>query len=311
MRVRLFFLLGISLLILCDKNGSPEASADKIREYANDLYNKGLYEQAVEEYMRYIGSGGVPEQIRANIIYTIGNIYFERLNDYNNALASYLKVKHFYPESPFIDNVNQKIVACLERLDKASDAEQALREATSLNESKGSEKKPGEVVALIGKREFTMGDLEFELNREIERMPVEMRPEKMGREEKLAFLRQYLTSELLYNKAQKMGYDRDKEIIEGVFQAKKSLMALKLLQQEFEKNIKIDDNDLQLYYEKNKEEFAEKDEKEKVKKQKSFEEVREDVYRKVAAKEQQRVMDNLLEEMMKTQNVKIFTDKVK
>ena len=303
-------ILVIMFSVFCSKK-STDVSADRVREYANDLYNKGLYVQAVEEYRRYLGNSSVPTQVRANIIYTIGNIYFERLLDYDNALASYLKVKHFYPESDFLDSVNQKVVVCLERLDKASDAQQVLRETTSLNQEQGVEKKPGEVIAVIGDREITLGDLEFEMNREMEKIPLEMRPEKIGKEEKLSFLKQYLTSELLYNKAKKMGFDRDKEIIEGVFQTKKSLMAFKLLRQEIEEKIKITDNNLELYYEKNKEEFAEKDKKGKVKKQKSFKEVKEDVYQKVAAQEQQKIMDDLLEEMMKTQGVKIFTDKVK
>ena len=308
---KLFILLMIMFSVFCSKNGSTDVPADRVRAYANDLYNKGLYVQAVEEYRRYLGSTSVPAPLRANIIYTIGNIYFERLLDYDNALACYLKVKHFYPESDFLDSVNQKVVVCLERLDKASDARQVLRETTSLNREQGVEKKPGEVIAVIGDREITLGDLEFEMNREMEKMPVEMRTKKIGKGEKLSFLKQYLTSELLYNKAKKMGFDRDKEIIEGVFQTKKSLMAFKLLRQEIEEKMKITDNDLELYYEKNKEEFAEKDKKGRVKKQKSFKEAKKEVYQKVAGQQQQKIMDGLLEEMMKIQGVKIFTDKVK
>lgn len=86
---------------------------------------------------------------------------------------------------------------------------------------------------------------------------------------------------------------------------------MKALQDEFKNKIKIDEKDLELYYQKNKEKFIEKDDKGKLKKQKSFEEVKENVYKDLLAQKQREVMDELLIQLMNAQNVKIFTDKVK
>ncbi len=311
MKTKIILVLFAVLLIYCGGESRYEVSAEKIRNYANELYNKGLYIQAVEEYRRYLDIENIPDRIEANINYTIGNIYFDRLNDYQNALAYYLKIKHFYPESELINNTNQRIIACLERMDKSSEAEQVLKETTSIDKSQVPENKPGEVIAMIGDRKITLGDLEFEMNKYLEQTPAELRPEKVGKNEKLAFLRQYLTSDLLYNKAKKMGLDRDKEVIDGVFSAKKNLMAMKVIQDEFKNKIKIDKEDIELYYEKNKENFAEKDEDGKVKNQKSLEEAKEEVYNEVLLKKQQEVMDGLLMNLMQAQDVKIFEDKIK
>jgi len=311
MKTKILFSFLILSVLYCGGEKEYEVSADKIRNYANELYNKGLYVQAIEEYRRYLDNETLPERIQANINYTIGNIYFDRLNDYQNALAYYLKVKHFYPESELVNNTNQKIIACLERMDRSSEAGQVLKEATSLDESQIPENKPGEVVVVIGERKITLGDIEFEMNRELERTPPELRPKDIGKNEKMAFLKQYLTAELLYNKAKRMGLDRDKEVIEGAFRSKKNLMAMKLLQDEFKNKIKIDKEDLELYYEKNKEEFAEKDEDGKIKKQKSFDEAQEEVYNAVLLKKQQEIMDDLLTNLMEAQDVKIFDDKIK
>jgi len=78
-------------------------------------------------------------------------------------MAYYLKVKHVFPESNLVDNVNKKIVECLERLQRSADAKQALDEATSLEDGSARESRPGTVVARIGDRDITSGDLEYHI----------------------------------------------------------------------------------------------------------------------------------------------------
>ena len=98
--VFLFFVMLITAVLLaggCTGQGQPQVSGDRVREYANALYNRELYPQAVREYQRYLDLYRIDDQERANIHFIVGNIYFERLHDYDNALASYLKVKHVFP----------------------------------------------------------------------------------------------------------------------------------------------------------------------------------------------------------------------
>ena len=45
------FFIGI-LTIQCSQQSEPSIDSEKIREYANALYNRELYSQAIKEYQR-------------------------------------------------------------------------------------------------------------------------------------------------------------------------------------------------------------------------------------------------------------------
>ena len=309
--LQLSFLIFFLFISFCAKEDTSNIiPADKKREFANALYNRHLYNQAVDEYKDLINNYNLTKNLQANITYLIADIYFERLNDYESAMAYYMKVKHLFPESELVNDANKKIISCLERLDRAVDAQQALKEATQLNAEEEKDY-PGEVVAEIGDRKITSGYLDFLIDRNLSNLPANMRPEKIDRDQKLAFLREYIIVELLYNSAKRLGFDRDKDIIDGAFQAKKFMMANKVRQKEVEEKVKITEKDLTDYYNNNKESFAEKDKDGKVTKQKTFAEVKEQVYQKVAEEKQRAVIDDLLSRLMDAQNVNIYTDKVK
>ncbi len=303
--------LFILTLFFCSKTKNVSVSGEKQREFANALFNRELYTQAIEEYKNYLENYDVPKNVRASINYEIGNIYFERINDYENAMAYFLKVKYLYPESKLVNEANKKIIACLERLDKSVDAQQALKESAMLDQSQIEKQYPGEVIAEIGDRKITSGYLKYLINKEQKSLPPEYRKKSIKRNDKLDVLKRYLMVELLYNSALRKGLDKDKEIIEAVFQAKKSLMANKLVNEELKNKVKITDEDLKLYYKANKDKFVEKDKKGKVKKQKSFEEAKEEVYNMLKAEKERKAMDDLLQRLMQAQNVKIYEDKIK
>lgn len=293
-----------AILVSCSKKG-PEQSSDKVREYANALYNRQLYPQAIQEYRDYLNHYNVSKGEQANITYTIANIYFDRLHDYENALANYLKIKHFYPESNLQTEVNKKIVACLERLRRSADAQQVLNETTSLNPVK-HKKRPGAVVAKIGDREITQGDLDFEISQ----LPPSVQSQYKDKSQKLQFLKQYVATELLYDTAKRKGLAKDKDVVEATFQAQKNFMVQKLLQQEISKNVKIDDSDIELYYKANKDKYAEKNKKGKVIRIKPLNEVRSQVVQDLQKEKQQKAYQKLIDRMIHAENVAIYSDKV-
>ncbi|MCK5346772.1 MAG: hypothetical protein KAR20_25360, partial [Candidatus Heimdallarchaeota archaeon] len=120
----LLITIFITLLFYgCDKKNEPVLSADKKVNLANTYYNSELFEAAIREYTEYLTQYEMDDNRRANTYYTIANIYFERLNDYNKALENYLRIKHLYPESNLQREVDKKIVNCLERLERSQDAQ--------------------------------------------------------------------------------------------------------------------------------------------------------------------------------------------
>ena len=302
------FLVAIILTIVvnCSDKSEPAISKEKARDFANVLYNRQLFTQSVEQYKFYLNNYGIDKNEQANINYTIADIYFERLKDYDNALAHYLKIKYLYPESKLIDESNKKIVACLERLQRSEDAVQALEETTSLEPDKIRKKRPGAVVAKIGNREITQGDIDFELNQ----LPPYMKAQFNTKEKKLQFLKQYILTELLYDKAKREQLDKDPEILEAAFQAKREIMVRKLLQREIEQNVQIDPSDVELYYNAHQDKYVEKDDKGDVKRQKSFEEVKKQVAQDLAMERQQEAVERMAEQMMRAEGAEIYDDKL-
>lgn len=289
-----------------NKAPKPDVKADKLREYAGDLINRALYKQAIEQYSYYLQNYDIEERERANVHYIIANTYFERLKDYESALGIYLKIKHFYPGSTLMDEVNKRIVACLERLERSEDAQQVLDEAVQLDPNDVRKKRPGAVIARIGKREITQGDLEFELNQ----MPPSVREQFNSREKKLQFLREYVATELMYDTAKRAGLDKDPEVIEGAFQSKKMLMVRKLLKERVADKVEIDQADIELYYEANKEAYAEKNEAGEIVKQKPLSKVKEQVAQDLYNQKYQQAYQGLIEKMILAEDVKFFDDKV-
>ena len=288
------------------QQGGGTLPAEKVRELANALYNRELFKQSVAEYERYLNNYKLSEEEQANISYIIANIYFDRLKDYENALAYYVRIKELYPQSELVGEAEKRIVECLERLQRSADAQQALAEATYLDPSKVQKKRPGEVIARIGTREITTGDLEHEMKY----LPPFVVEQIKNKEKKKEFLEQYIATELLYDSAKRKGLDRDPEVIEIAFQAKKRAMVEKLLQEELSQNLQVSDEDLQLYYRANKDRYVEKDEESGKSRQLSFAEARQKVLEDYIREKQSAAYRRLIERLMRAEGVEIYEDKI-
>ncbi|MCK4559049.1 MAG: hypothetical protein KAV45_04645 [Calditrichia bacterium] len=299
-------ILLLLVLFSCTEERKPLLDADKKINLANTYYNNELYRAAIKEYEEYLLNYPVQENKQANIYYQIANIYFERLNDYEKALENYLRIKYLYPESNLQSDVGKRIVNCLERLERSQDAQRVLERETALKPGEVDEHKPGAVIATIGKKEITQGDLDFE----IEQLPPYLQARFNSHKSKIEFLRQYLAEELLYDSAKRKNLNKDKEIIEGTFRAKKSLMAQKILKEEIQKMVSINQSDVELYYKANKEKYAEKDKNGKIVRQKEFQECAEQVAQDLFQERQQEAYQILLERLMKAENVTIYEKRI-
>ncbi|MBN1351311.1 hypothetical protein JXJ21_17970 [candidate division KSB1 bacterium] len=303
----LCLVLIATLMIGCAKETEPKLDGSKVRKLANNLYEWKLYQQAIKEYEHYLNQYVQDEQELANINYIIANIYFERLHDYENALGHYLKIKYYSPENRLVEDVNKKVIACLERLDRSTDAHQALEETTSLEPEKVVKKRPGAVIAKIGKREITQGDLDFELSQ----LPTYLQSQFSDKKKKREFLEQYIATELFYDTAKRQTLDENPDVIEGAFQAKKRIMVQKLLQQQIEQKVNIQPEDIELYFKANSDKYAEKDKEGNIVKEKSLQEVQQQVAQDLFAERQRQVYNDLLQRLMRAESVEIFEDKIK
>ncbi|GAB4341050.1 MAG: hypothetical protein Kow0037_27350 [Calditrichia bacterium] len=303
------FLLLIVLLIGCGKEKNVRLPAEKVRQLANVYYNQQLYPQAVEWYSRYLENYPLDENEQANIAYQIANIYFERLFKYEDALAYYLRIQQLYPDSPLQKQVGKRIVACLERLNRSVDARQAMEQQAALDESQKPQSRPGEIVARIGERTITSGDLNYYLSR----LPSYLQEQFNTREKKLEFLKNYIVQELLYDSAKRKGLDKNPEVREGLLQAEKALLAEKLLNEELEKESGLSNYtnaDVELYFKAHRDRYVEKDEKGKVKRQLSFEEAKQQAAQDFIAEKKQEAYQRIVNRLMTAEQVQIYEGKI-
>lgn len=310
MNKRLFIVVTTAILAAagCGRRGEDPA---RIREYAGALASNELYSQAVSEYGKYLDTARLSDAEKANVTYVMAGLYFERLHDYENALAAYLRIKHLTPEKTLMPEVDRRIVACLERLNRSGEAKQVLDEATALSGSRKSsggtrDQDASAVVAQIGDRQVTAADLKHEISR----LPAQLRGAFETKSGRLEFLRQYIVAELFYGAAQRKGLERDADVQDAAFQAKRSVMVQKYLEQEVGPQVRLSAGDVQLYYKANLDRYADRGSDGKMKRQKPLDEVRKQVEQDAAAEKQQEAVQALISRMMAAEGVQIFDDKV-
>ena len=290
-----------------DKQAQSQTDSNARLELANAYQNNGLYQAAVDEYLVYLAEYPVEPERKANTYYTIANIYFDRLNDYEKALEYYFKIKYLYPESNLQGETGKKIVNCLERLHRSADAARVMEKEASLDQEAVAENRPGKVLADLGDRKITQGDLDFQITK----LPPYMQDQFKNKETKKQLLQQLIAEELLYDSAKRKGLDKDKDVIEASFQAQRALMVQKLLQDELKDKINIQPEDVELFYMAHKDMYVEKDSQGKVKRQKPFEEVAQKAAQDLAMDRQQQESQKIIERLMQTKKVKIYDNRIR
>ncbi len=308
MKLLIIFSLLFTIIILsCNQSKQPQLPVDAKLNLANAYYTNGLYEASAQEYLDYLNNYEIDVNRQANTYFTIGNIYFERLNDYEQALTYFFKVKYLYPESNLQGEVGKKIVNCLERLNKTTDAVRIVEQEAALDKESVKDNLPGKVLAEIGSRKITQGDLDFEISK----LPVYVQEQFQDKQHKKEYLQQYILQELLYDKAKRQQLDKDNSVIEGTFRAQKALMAEKILQAELKNKVKIEPADIELFYLAHKDRYTEKNDKGEVIRQKEFREAQQQVAQDLAMDRQQQAYQQLLSQLMKAENVKIYENRVR
>ncbi|MBI4430929.1 MAG: peptidyl-prolyl cis-trans isomerase [Candidatus Omnitrophica bacterium] len=221
---------------------------DQMREYANRLKSDGLVDQAVFAYEDYLEAAELDGPARGKIYYSIGEMLLGA-NLYEDALSYFYKAEIADPKSDLKDEIGSYIVTCLERLGRGLDAEYQLESRTALGGEEAKEKAPGEVVARIGLREITMG----EINAQLEKLPPWMKEGfTRSNERKLEFVEHYVAHELLFDKGMKLGIHRDPKVREQLQDMKKQIIIEQVIQQEITGKIQVDPDDLSNYYEAHK-----------------------------------------------------------
>jgi len=242
-------LLGrFSLDFLSPEKESRPLSLPKELEYANLLLSKGLKSLGAQELENYIKKAPLTERELSKICYRLGNIYMDLYN-YKQALKYFYKAEFLNKNAEFKEELNQKIVACLENLGMSQQAKYELKTRASLNLPK--EKSP--IIARIGEKVIT----EQEINQALDSLPPYQRKYFEG-ERKIDFIRSYIAKEIISDKAKRLGLDREPDFLKNVEEYKKEVLFQKMVEKELKEKLKVSPEELKIYYDSNKENYWEK-----------------------------------------------------
>ena len=258
--VAIIMFAALVLLVIRQPSPSANTSAaahwtpEKQFRYANMLASKGLKREALGAYEKYIEMVDAAPNDRAKVAYQIGNIYMD-LGEYEKALASFYRVDMEDPNTEQASEVGRKVVACLERLGMTSQARYELESRTAVGKKKSDdiENGLGPIIAKIGKEEVRLSAI----NEALDQLPDWTRKQYESDEGKIAFVRQYIANELLYSKAQRLGYKDDPDTREKIRDLTKQVLVQKIIREEIGKVI-IDPRDVELYYNAYRDKYAEK-----------------------------------------------------
>ena len=225
------------------------AWTDKLQlDYANALLSKGLNTNAAQAFEDYIERSQLNKKDLASVCYKLGNIYID-LKEYEKALANFYKSELLSPESEYKQDMNQKIVSALESLGLSQQAQYELEARTSV---KPTTQRKENIAVRIGKREITNDEIDMIISR----LPEQVKQGLNSNDARLRFVREYVATEVLYEKGKKLGLDKKTNTRTAVEDFQKQLVLQDLLQDEIRKELKVTPEDVQLYYKANKDRYS-------------------------------------------------------
>ncbi len=246
--VILFIISGLYFYRQKPSSSGQSVWTDKLQlEYANALLAKGLNANSAQAFEAYIEKSRADKRDLASICYKLGNIYMD-LKEYEKALANFYKSELLNPDSDYKQDVNQKIVSALENLGLSQQAQYELESRTSI---KPTVQKNEKIAVRIGKREITNEEIDMVINR----LPEQVKRGLNTNDARLRFVREYVATEVLYEKGKKLGLDKNINTRAAVEDFKKQLVLQELLQDEIRKELKITPEDIALYYKANKDKY--------------------------------------------------------
>ena len=224
-------------------------TSDDELNYIDKLLAKGLTASAAEEMEKYINEYKGTRKELANACYRLGSLYME-LYKYEKALKYFYRAEMLAKNADFSGDMNNKIVEALDDLGMKSQADYELNARASLNKPVSGKVR---VVASIGRRKID----ENEIDRAINNLPDSLRSQLKKKSNREYFIKQYVTTEALYDKAKREGIDKLPDVRESIEEAKKQIVIQNMIEKKVAKKLIISPSDVKLYYEANKDKYVE------------------------------------------------------
>ena len=218
-------------------------SAEKQKEYAVLLAEKKQPLAAIAAYDEYLKSAELSPPDRAKVCYSMGKLAVEA-EKYDTALPYLYQAEFLDPKSELKDEINKKVVLCLDKLGRNVDLRHELRKRTDVKR-KASDVKPDEVVlAEFAGEVITNRDLELE----IEKLPPAAKDSFNTPEKKADLLKNMVAERLLLDKARRLELDKTPEIQDQLAKQVDAMIVQKLISDEVKSSVNVMPEDVERFY---------------------------------------------------------------
>ena len=240
------------------ETGAPPAaprgglSDEQLRQYALRLEDKQLPHAAIAAYEDYLDRAALDDSVRAKVCYSVARLAID-VNEYERALAHLYQAEFLSPDSDLREEIDKKIVLCLDKLGRTVDLRRELRQRTSVKRT-ADDVEPGEVVlAEFAGEVITDRDLDLE----VEKLPASARESFRSPEKRLELLKNIVAERLLLDKANRLELDKEPEIQEELAAQRDALVVRKLISDEVRAKVQVTPEDVERFYRAEQQRFAE------------------------------------------------------
>lgn len=241
--------------------GRVEKKVENAREVAGLLASEKLYSEAaayIESYLKQQYPS--PSELEPTMMY-LADLYMDNINDYEKAMANYLKLLHKFPDTKYKNDVQRRIIECKSRLGRRLEAMHDLENYKAKNSPGASSTKSSAtsenevVVAKIGSEKITMREYLGSLDETLKGAGVDV----ADVEQRIKLLKTIIVKKVLKKIAISNRFDSDREILKIVENEKERLMIEKLLERDVTSKVEVDEMAMKLYYDAHKNQMRTED----------------------------------------------------
>ena len=303
-------------------NAGAFLAPDQLKDLASKLASRNLYTRAADLWQEYLSNAKLSDTDRATGLFQVASMY-EKANMYDEAIEYFYRSEMTSKLPDLEPQINSHIKDCFEKLGKFSALRYELMDRTSLN---NKEKAGSEVVAEIGPEKITQTDLDglIEQAIDLQLAPVRsfMTSDQLNEQkkklldqyktpsEKSKFLQGWLAQEILYRDALDQDLPDKPEVKKQLDEVNRQVLSQQLMNQELADKINVTETDLETYYQANRDKYVEpakKDDPNSVPRQKTFDEVKDQVTSELINSKSRDVQQALIKQLMDKYDVVVHT----
>jgi hypothetical protein len=321
----LALVLGLTRKLSPPRPSSPTTSshlsAEQTKALALKLAQRNLYARAAKTWQEYLAAADIGGVERAKALFQVATL-LEKAGNFEEAIEYFYRSETVAKLDELTDQINTHIKDCFEKIGKFSALRYELMDRTNID---GSAQAGAKIVAEIGSEKITEADLDAIIESSIENqlgsMAAFMTTEQLnGQKAKMLeqfqtsqarsqFLQTWLAQEILYRQALKDNLSDDTQVKKLLDDLGRSVLSQEVMSRQLAAKINITESDVQTYYNANKDKYIEpaNEEEGTSQRQKTFDEVRQQVMSELLEQKRRDIQQQYIEQMMDQYNVIIHT----